>query len=59
MSTYLVNAVLPKVGDQMSCADYRKLLMGRGYSWYQAIGSIGGSKAAGIVVIRNKIIERV
>lgn len=59
MSTYLVNVVLPKVGVQMSCADYRKLLIGMGYSFHQAIGSIGGSKAAGIVVIRNKIIKRV
>ena len=58
MVTYLVNLVLPKVGDSMSCAEYRELLINMGYSFCKAIGSLGGASVAGTIEIRDRMVTR-
>lgn len=52
----LVQQVLPKAGDSKSAALYRKELMQRGYSFFQAIGSLGGASHGGSVSIDSKKI---
>lgn len=55
----LLTLVLPRKGNSISAADYRRKLDNLGYNFYQQIGSIGGSSSAGSVSINsNAIITR-
>lgn len=56
--TFLVDQVLPVKGTKASGKDYRDALERLGYNHYQQIGSIGGAKAGGSLVVNNGVLTR-
>lgn len=54
----LLHQVLPNVGDTKSAAQYRITLLNKGYSFMQAIGSLGGASNAKRITIQRKVVTR-
>lgn len=54
----LLHQVLPNVEDTKSAAQYRTILLNKGYSFMQAIGSLGGASNAERITIQRKIVAR-
>ena len=57
-SIYLINLLIPNVGDRITFAQYKKKLTNMGYNIYAQLGSIGGSKTAGIIRYEGDEIVR-